>query len=215
MPDRKLFDAVIATIAEQGLDEVSLRDIAAKADLSLAELYDRIPHRHAIVPFLAGEVDRAVLADAADISLDQSPRDRLFEIMMSRFDQLQPMRKLFDAARARPALSNASIRLFDALAGALSLPRSMACTLEAAGLSSAGLAGAVRVRGLALVYLSTLRIWVDDRSEDLGSTMKTLDQQLARAERWAERLTRALPRKASDIHVKSTQDKGAEITANS
>ncbi len=55
-------------------------------------------------------------------------------------------------------------------------------TEQAAGLSSAGLAGAVRTEGLALVYLNALRVWLADDTEDMEKTMAALDWGLRQAE---------------------------------
>jgi hypothetical protein len=54
--------------------------------------------------------------------------------------------------------------------------------LEAASLDASGVRGALRARGLALVWLATLRAFLADESEDLGSTMAALDKALKRAE---------------------------------
>ncbi len=77
-----------------------------------------------------------------------------------------------------------------ALCGALRLRRSMALTLEAARLSSSGLRGAVRIKGLALVYLSTLRVWLVDDSADKARTMAALDRRLRGVESLITRLCR-------------------------
>ena len=42
--------------------------------------------------------------------------------------------------------------------------------------------GALRVKGLALIYLSALRAWLRDESADKARTMAVLDTQLRRAE---------------------------------
>jgi ubiquinone biosynthesis protein COQ9 len=191
--ERALFDAALAVIGENGWNEVSLRAIADKAGVSLADLSSHIAHRHALLPWLIGQIDRAVLANSSRISLDQSPRDRLFEIMMDRFDQLQPLRPILSAARVPPPLRGATTRLFDLVSAGLSLPASMSWMLELAGLPTDGISGALRVHGLAAIHLATLRVWLDDESPDLGLTMKALDTHLARAERWARLLPDARP----------------------
>ena len=66
----------------------------------------------------------------------------------------------------------------------------MALTLEAAGLGASGLHGLVRVQGLTLIYLDTLRVWLDDDSEDMGKTMATLDRRLGQADRTIATLCR-------------------------
>ncbi len=58
----------------------------------------------------------------------------------------------------------------------------MAWMLEAAGLGAAGVRGLVRVKGLALVYMAVLRVWLDDDSDDSAATMATLDRRLRQAE---------------------------------
>ncbi len=70
-----------------------------------------------------------------------------------------------------------------ALCGAGSLAASMAWTLEAAGIDPGGLAGRVRVKGLAAVYLAVLRVWLADDSDDMARTMAALDRRLRQAER--------------------------------
>jgi hypothetical protein len=68
------------------------------------------------------------------------------------------------------------------------LMASMAWTLEGAGISTAGVAGTLRVQGLAGVWIATARAWEGDESVDLGSTMAALDRALDRAESIARTL---------------------------
>ena len=64
-----------------------------------------------------------------------------------------------------------------------SLLCSMAVMLEAAGVSAGGAAGRARAKGLAAIYLSVLRVWLDDDSEDASRTMAALDRHLDNADR--------------------------------
>jgi ubiquinone biosynthesis protein COQ9 len=56
--------------------------------------------------------------------------------------------------------------------------------LEASGVSTSGWRGALRVKTLAAVYLSVLRVWLDDGSPDMIKTMAVLDRRLRAAENW-------------------------------
>ena len=70
----------------------------------------------------------------------------------------------------------------------ISLPhlgRSMSWTLEAAGIETSGMKGAIRVAGLTGIYINVLRTWIEDDSEDLSKTMAALDRNLLRAEQFA------------------------------
>jgi hypothetical protein len=66
--------------------------------------------------------------------------------------------------------------------------RSMTWMLEAAGVSTAGVPGNLRVKGLAAVYLNTLRIWIGDESVDQSRTMAALDRGLRELEGIGRRL---------------------------
>ncbi len=177
--DDRLIQAALTLASERGWRTVSLRDIAARAELPLVEAYESFPSKTAILLRLIDATDRAALSQGAATAAD-SPRDRLFDLLMRRFDALQSRREgtvaiLRDLPSDPAALLCLSARL----------ARSMAWMLEAAGISSAGCAGRVKVKGLALVYLDALRAWMKDDSPDLARTMAAVDKGLRRAERLA------------------------------
>ena len=58
----------------------------------------------------------------------------------------------------------------------------MAWMLEGAGLSAAGITGALRVKVLLGVWTATVRVWLRDEDPDLGRTMAALDRNLRRAD---------------------------------
>lgn len=179
--DAELLDAVVRVIVRDGWDNTALHGIAAEAGVSLAELYDRIPHRCALAGWIVSEIDRATLRSVGTIDLGQSPRDRLFEILMARFDQLQRLKPALSGRRSRSPQT-----AVDLAASLLHFPRSLGWMLEAAGLADGGLRGVVRAQALGYVYVSTIRHWLSDDSADLAKTMKALDQALARVARWIE-----------------------------
>ena len=57
--------------------------------------------------------------------------------------------------------------------------------LQAAGVSTSGPRGEVRLRGLLAVWLWGVRAWERDESEDLSGTMAAVDAALQRAEQIA------------------------------
>jgi hypothetical protein len=124
-----------------------------------------------------------VLADFEPDSESESARDRLFDVLMRRFDVLDA----YKAAIGR--ISSAACRdpLIGMAAGA-GLLRSMGLMLEAAGIGSNGLRGMVRRKGLAAIYGATLRDWLKDDTADKSRTMAALDGRLRRAEAWANSL---------------------------
>ena len=167
--------------ARLGWRHVSLADIADESKLSLAELYERYRSKTAILVGFARSIDTSVLAGNEAPSEDESTRDRLFDTLMRRFEALGPYKDGLAAILRDGAGGPAAL-----LCGGASLLRSMAWTLESAGVGSNGLKGRLRTKGLVVVYLASLRVWLRDETEDLAPTMAALDKRLARAESLAQ-----------------------------
>ena len=166
--------------ADRGWRRVALSDIAAAAELPLAALYDRFPSKGAILDALSRRADLAV-GQGADPQEDPAdrPRDRLFDVVMRRLEYLRPW---------RPGLAAIARDLGrDPLAGLSALPslrRSLRWMLEAAGLDTAGVPGALRLKAFAAAYIATTSTWLDDDSPDLTATMARLDRALRRIDGW-------------------------------
>ena len=173
-------ERAFATIEEKGWSRLTLTDLAAALELSLVELRAMVDSKYDLISALNRQVDEAVLQECASIDLNDSPRDRLFEVMMARFDALTPYR---DALGMMAFSARSDFRL--AAMTHKHLQRSMGWMLEAAGLGEGGLRGKFRQNGLTVVYIRASMAWLKDDSEDLSATMKALDQALEDAERWA------------------------------
>ena len=180
-PTDRLIETAMSLAAERSWRDLSLAEIAEGAGLSLGEAYAVFPSKSAILRAFSRKIDAEVLGDAS-LSDDwdageTTARDRLFDVMMRRFDALAPY---------RPGLANVIYDQAREPLGALwslrQVRRSMAAMLEAARLSPEGLAGEVRVRGLVALYLATLRVWLRDESADMAKTMASLDGYLRRIE---------------------------------
>lgn len=177
-PSDKIIDTAMKLAAERGWADLSLAEIAAEAELPLSKVYPLFASKQEIVAGFARRIDAEVLAEELDAEeMEEPARDRLFDVMMRRFDAMAPYKDalaniLYDALR----------RPLDGLAGAPQLARSMRWMLEAAGIGSDGLRGALRVKGLGAIYLATLRVWLRDESADSARTMAALDGHLRRVE---------------------------------
>ncbi len=174
-----IIDAALALAREEAWQTVSLSDIADKAGISLAQGYAAFPSKAAIVGGFMKRIDQQVL-DGGVIDITEPARDRLFEVLMRRFDALAPHKvavaAILDGLCAKPTA---------ALAQAPRVLCSMAWMLEAARLPADGLIGLVRIKGLTLIYANALRVWLADDTQDMARTMAALDQGLGRAERLA------------------------------
>jgi len=178
----KALDAFLGLIAEKGYAAVTLRDAGEAAGLGLAELFRHFPDKVALVGAVMARTDAEVLAGVSrQRDPDETARDRLFDVMMRRYDALKPHRVALTAVR-RAAVRDPLL----ALALAPNVRRSMAAMLEAAGLSSDGVAGAMRQSGLLAIHYAVLRVFARDDTADLSKTMAALDSRLKAAEKWAQ-----------------------------
>lgn len=182
IPER-ITTAALDLAAEKGWRNVGMNAIAERAGIPLAGLFACYPHKEAVLNGFSRRVDAAVLAALDSEDAAETPRDRLFAVLMARFDALAP-HKAGIAAVARD-------RGGDPLAmaaGACQLAVSISWMLEAAGISSAGLHGLLRVKGLAVIWLAVLRVWFDDDAPHMAKTMAALDRWLRRADSVEKRL---------------------------
>ncbi|MDR3533332.1 MAG: TetR family transcriptional regulator [Rhodopila sp.] len=176
------FDTALVTAAfhlagEQGWRKVNVIAAARAAGLSLAEARARFPSRFSILARFGRLADQAALQDAPS---EGPVRDRLFDLLMRRFDVLQANR-----AGVRALLRTLPGDPPTALLLACATRRSMRWMLQAAGVTAMGSRGELQVRGLVAVWLWGVRAWERDESADLSGTMAAVDKALERAEQVA------------------------------
>lgn len=168
----------MALSGEIGWAHVSMAEIAEKAGLTLAELYDVVDDRSDILTLVGRLIDRKVLENMEGALDNETPaRDRLFDIMMERFDVLNEYRG--------GILTVLESFHYDPKQAVISCPhlcRSMSWMLEAAGIEVSGIKGAMKVAGLTALYIKTLRVWRSDESVDMAKVMAALDKDLGRVE---------------------------------
>jgi len=176
----KIIAAFLALLAEKPIEQIGLSEIAREAGVSLAHLRDEFSSTLAIVATHIKDIDRAVLAEDLSDMEEEPERERLFDVLMRRFEALAPhrdaVRSLLRSARRNPPLALALNKL---------AVRSQQWMLTAAGINAAGPRGMMRAQGLALLFGSVLRTWIRDDDEGLARTMAALDRALARGQRFS------------------------------
>lgn len=172
---QQIIDAAMDLAAERGWQAVTLADIALRTGLPLAEVYHHFRSRNDILRGFMDMIDERMMS--GNVEAGGTTRDRLFEVAMRRFEALQPYRPA-----VRAILRQGSGDPVTALCGAQRFARSMGLLLEAAAVSSAGLGGLLRIKGMAAVYLYAMRTWLEDDTVDLSRTMAALDKGLRRAD---------------------------------
>ena len=175
----KAIDALMALLAEQPFEQIGLAEIAGRARIKLSQLRGEFGSTLTIVGAHIKDIDRVVLAGGDADMEHESPRERLFDVLMRRMEALAPhkdaVRSLMRSARRNPGL---------ALALNAMSARSQRWMLEAAGIGASGPRGALRAQGAALMFGRVLGVWLDDDEPGLDRTMAALGRGLASAERW-------------------------------
>ncbi len=175
----KIVDALMDLARERRFEEISIRAICAAAGVSLADFRDAFPSKGAVLAGLSRRIDRAVLAQDSSELTDESPRERLFDILMRRLEAMTPYREGLREATAWIRRDAAA-----ALAMNQVVVGSMRFMLEAAGIDvDDGAAGAIKLQGVALAWARIVGVWLDDDDPGLSKTMAELDRELTRGER--------------------------------
>lgn len=175
----KIVDALMELASAQRFEDISIRDICKTAGVTLADFRDAFPSKGAVLAGFSRRMDRAVLTQESEELADESPRERLFDILMRRLEAMAPYR---EGLRE----TTAWLRREPASAFALNqvVINSMRFMLEAAGIEvEGGAGGAIKLQGLALAWARIVGVWLNDDDPGLSKTMAELDRELTRGER--------------------------------
>jgi len=178
----RAIEAAMRLAADLGWRSVTLSAVAEECGVPLMELYAIYPSRTAILAAFARRIDAAVLQGGGSDG-EESARDRLFDVMMRRYDAMTPYRAAIQAIAADAPRDPLALLCLCGQA-----QRSMAWMLEAANIPTGGLLGLLKAKGLGAIHAGVMRVWLKDESEDLAKTMAALDTALRRIEPLANTL---------------------------
>jgi ubiquinone biosynthesis protein COQ9 len=171
-----LSESLWLLLAEHRLDAISPDMLARHSGASKTEVEALLGDQTGLMRLLADDLTAGALQNYRHDPLS-SPRDRLFEFMMLRFDSLQIRRaaisNLIQAAKHSPTLSLALLR---------AIAPQMSVILQKAQLPASPLHGPI----LLAAYLAVCRVWLKDSSPDLAATMAALDRHCGRLEHFAK-----------------------------
>jgi AcrR family transcriptional regulator len=175
-----IIEAFLSLLAETSFEKIGLAAVADKAGLSLAEMRKYFGSTFDMVAGFVRATDGKVLAGGDVEDAQATTRDRLFDVLMRRFEVLTPnraaVRSLACSARRNPRFALGMNKL---------AVRSQQWMMSAAGLDSSGLRGGLRAQALAVMFARVMRVWLDDEDPGLARTMAELDRELAAGARLA------------------------------
>ncbi len=172
----KMIAAMLKLAGERAWEFVDFEDIADEASMALQDAHEYFDDRSDILAAYGRMLDRKMVENVS-VSGEESCRETIFDLIMERFDIINE-----DRAAILSILHGFQGDPKEAILSFPHLGKSMSRTLDAAGIETNGIFGAMKVAGLTGIYLYTLRTWKDDESPDMGSTMATLDKALDKAE---------------------------------
>lgn len=180
-----MLQSCVDAIVERGWKDFSFAGVARKVGRPVSDFQAAFPTPSHIPQAVIARINHDMLdgVEGEDFTA-VTPREALFEILMARFEAAEDY-KDFIRVLWREWPSDMLSALLIASKGA----GSMAWVLDRAGLSGTGLSGMMRIQGLTILYLYTVKVWLDDDTPDLSKTMASLDQGLGRLERIAKALS--------------------------
>lgn len=182
MDKRKaIIEALMDLAARRSWHEIEITDIAKAANVTLAEFRDLFPSKGAVLGGLSRMIDKQVLEGTTDDLAGEPARERIFDVLMRRFDAMQPYKEAL--RRISQDLQYDPVSLAALNQVALNSQRFM---LAAAGINTEGPLGTLKLQGAVLVYANTMRTWLDDDDPAQARTMARLDRELRRGERILE-----------------------------
>ncbi|GAK33207.1 hypothetical protein JCM17846_20050 [Iodidimonas nitroreducens] len=179
----KVIDAALMAVTDCGWRRTHIDDVIEAAGVSEALFYREFDGLVSVMVAASRQLNAAMADAVADFEEEDSTREKLFALIMARFDAAMPWRAaIVDLARSAP-----TDPVLAAAAGqALMTMASRALSL--AGITVSGPLGFARVNAFMLsVILPAARIWLKDESADLSKTMTGLNDLLERAEWVASR----------------------------
>ncbi|MFN3609706.1 MAG: hypothetical protein ACK4Y9_11630 [Hyphomonas sp.] len=193
--------AALELAAEKPWTEITLAAIAAKAGLPLQDFHG-MSGREDIVEALDGYFDRAMSAEG--VPEDSSARERMFDVIMKRFEAMEPYRAgLRELMKFRETSLTHVVRL------PAHRHATAAWALASAGVDDdTGAPASLKRIAIAFVIAETERAWRREKSADFALTMAALDKGLRRAEDRLGQLRRFTNRKPSTTDTTDKPDKG-------
>src|SRR3984893_5738852 len=147
-PRNAIIDALLELAGERIWEDITISDVAARANVSLATFRDYYPSKGAVLAGFSRRIDHIVLEAAGDGLTGEPVKERLFDVLMRRLDALAPYKLGLEAISDWTRRDSLAASAINAV-----VINSMRFMLEAAGIESEGPVGAFKLQGLALAWL--------------------------------------------------------------
>jgi hypothetical protein len=165
-------------IEKIGWERFSFQKLSGKEKIPLNFLKTNYKCKYTVIEKFSQMIDRQVESNIrADDLMDSSIKDKLFELIMLRFDELESFKKalknIFLSTKKNPLLISIISK---------NLLNSFDFYLEVSNSYQNSPTDIFKKNFLLLIYSLVFETWLNDNSEDLSKTMSQLDKYLSIAE---------------------------------
>ena len=157
-------------LIKKSWSNLSIKEIKLKSKVKLFS--NLIKSKQELLNSINSYFDYNLILNSKKIEKSNS-KDMIFEILMMRFDLLQDNRKailsIFKSFKKNP---KELVFMLPKLLG--SIEKMLSCVK----ISSKGVIGQIKIKGILIIYLSTFLVWTRDETKSLEKTMTFLDDSL-------------------------------------
>ena len=166
---KALCDAITPLIVEKGWGRLTYQDLLKQLQ-PYPDLKETILQKTDLLDTILSVAEEKIYQ--ASFSMDACVKDKLFELLMTGYDALQPY---------KPFLHSVFCHGYWPLIRSGLLPRIEQITdsiLEMASIDSSSWQGCLRAKGLIVIMATTTRCWLWDTTADDSRTLSMLDRHL-------------------------------------
>ena len=171
-------------IEKKGWKYFSLKSLAKenKSDLESIKIFFK--NKSQFLKSFSEMIDNKVLANIDKDEFNKnSIKDNLFELIMLRFENLNPYKTglkilLSDLKKSPVELKKIMKKVLD----------SMDLFLEIANVKNNYLMDFIKVNIIFIIYSYVFNVWLDDQSSEMSKTMAELDKWLSKAEFYGKKI---------------------------
>ena len=170
----RLIQTALDLASNNPWNDILLSDIADAADVAHDDMAVLFPCKSDIIVAYARNVDHQLNDEMMDaFSVSDSLHDKLFDIMMARFDILNQNR-----SGVVSIINGLTLDPSQGIQSLSTLCNSMNTIMDIAGIETRGWQGAIKISALSVIYFKSLREWGKDDPPDMAATMAGLDKSL-------------------------------------
>jgi AcrR family transcriptional regulator len=177
-----LVESSLALIKSQGWADFSLEDLAQETGYPLSHILSFFPTKHDLFLAVFNHIEEAYEIQISSLpSFEQdTPKDKLFDLFMTRFEVLAPYKEVFLRAGSAALKEDPFLILLHEKKS----HHFLSLILEGAGFPKTSLTHFLQVKSLYVLYLWAFKTWLLDPDPALNQTMATLDKGLTQLQDW-------------------------------